>query len=492
MNDLLIAGKTDVGQRRKDNQDTFICTPLWSEASALLVVIDGVGGYAGGDRAAAIAKESIERYMATPNGDPLSMLREAVVFANNQINDERLKDPQLSQMCCVLTAALADSHSGKLYFVHVGDTRLYRYRQEKLVKLTRDHSMVGVREDANELTEAEAMSHPRRNEILREVGSTTHRVDDPDFLESDETDFLPGDQLLLCSDGLTDMITQAQIKAILNREISPEEQLSELIRLANHQGGNDNITVVLAQHMAKDDGAAVAESVATPTLTANHNTTSSATVSPSTPPQTTATTTPVKRSSTGRWVALFLLLALVVAGVVWYQSWPSGNTHPTSDSRSANGSASGDTTFLLSTSRSRIDSLVEMANRSPDHRLLLTDDTIRIDQPLVLTDSLLAIIGSSPQTVIMPLDTTHAQLAMRVDRRGAVTLENMVISGFKTGIETTGDARLQLNRVYFSQVDLPVRATVQQDTCLNTVISVSVQKQSVVPKQTVAPKPTRP
>ncbi|RYF54642.1 MAG: hypothetical protein EOO39_39080 [Cytophagaceae bacterium] len=133
-----------------------------------------------------------------------------------------------------------------------------------------------------------------------------------------------------------------------------------------------------------------------------------------------------------------------------------------------------------------------MANRSPDHRLLLTDDTIRIDQPLVLTDSLLAIIGSSPQTVIIPLDSTRAQLAMRVDRRGAVNLENVVISGFKTGIETTGDARLQLNRVYFSQVDLPIQAAVRQDTCLNTVISVSVQKQSVTPKQAVATKPTRP
>ncbi|GAB3805939.1 hypothetical protein GCM10028819_40300 [Spirosoma humi] len=487
MNDLLIAGKTDVGQRRKDNQDTFICTPLWSDASALLAVIDGVGGYAGGDRAAAIARESIERYMATPNGDPLSMLREAVVFANNQINDERLKDPRLGQMCCVLTAALADSRSGKLYFVHVGDTRLYRYRQGDLVKLTHDHSMVGVREDANELTEAEAMSHPRRNEILREVGSTTHRVDDPDFLESDESDFLPGDQLLLCSDGLTDMITQAQIKAILNRKISQEEQLSELIQLANHQGGNDNITVVLAQNTAKGAGAVTNESVATPTLPADHSPSATSVSS-----QATATTAPVKRSSIGRWVALFALLALLIAGIVWYQSWPSGNAYPPSDSLRTTGSAPGDTTFLLSTSPSRIDSLIDMANRRSDHRLLLTDDTIRIDQPLLLTDSLLAVIGSSPQTVIMPLDSTRAQLALRVDRRGAVTLENVVISGFKTGIETTGEASLHVNRVYFNQVDLPIRAAVRQDTCLNTVISVSIQKQPIVPKQTAAPKPTRP
>lgn len=488
MNDLLIAGKTDVGQRRKDNQDTFICTPLWSEASALLVVIDGVGGYAGGDRAAALAKESIERYMATPNGDPLSMLREAVVFANNQINDERLKDSRLGQMCCVLTAALADSQSGRLYFVHVGDTRLYRFRQGNLVKLTRDHSMVGVREDANELTEAEAMSHPRRNEILREVGSTKHRVDDPDFLESEETDFLPGDQLLLCSDGLTDMITQGQIRAILNRDISLDDQLSELIRLANHQGGNDNITVVLGRNTATATNPPAAEPLPTSTPDRAQQTSMSATAgTPSTQP----TATPAKRSSVGRWVVLFTLLAALVAGIIWYQSWPSGNTHTTSDGLSTNDSALGDTTFLLSAGRSRIDSLISLANRRADHRLLLTDDTIRIDEPLILTDSLLAIVGSSLRTVIMPLDSTKAQLGLRVDRRGTVALENVVIRGFKTGIETTGEATLQLNNVYFSQVGLPVRATVRQDTCLNTVISVSVQKQPVTPKPAISPKPTR-
>src|SRR5690606_38830983 len=125
------------------------------------------------------------------------------------------------------------------------DTRMYRFRGGVLVKLTRDHSLVGIREVANELTEAEAMQHPRRNEILRDVGSLPHRVDNPDFLESGETDFEPGDVLLLCSDGLTDMITQAQIRAVLGRKLSLDAQTTELIRVANQQGGKDNITVVL-------------------------------------------------------------------------------------------------------------------------------------------------------------------------------------------------------------------------------------------------------
>ncbi len=247
---LRIAGQTDVGRARKDNQDTFISQPLWSAHDALLVVIDGVGGYAGGAQAAALAKESIVQYMEKPTGDTLTMLREAVVHANNQIVRQRQEDPSLGRMCCVLTAAVADTQTGKLLYVHVGDTRLYRFRQQELEKLTHDHSLVGVREDANQLTEREAMHHPRRNEILRDVGSLPHRIDDPDFLESDETDLVPGDVLLLCSDGLTDMLTRAEIIDVLSRDIPAEEQITELIRQANDRGGQDNITIVLGQHTA--------------------------------------------------------------------------------------------------------------------------------------------------------------------------------------------------------------------------------------------------
>ncbi|SOD80094.1 PP2C family protein-serine/threonine phosphatase [Spirosoma fluviale] len=482
MNDLLIAGLTDVGQRRKDNQDTFICTPLWSESSALLVVIDGVGGYAGGDRAAAIAKEAIERYMVTPNGDPLSMLREAVVFANNQINEQRQQDPKLGHMCCVLTAALADSSTNKLFYAHVGDTRLYRYRLGDLTKLTHDHSLVGVREDANELTEAEAMAHPRRNEILREVGLATHRVDDPDFLESGETTFLPGDQLLLCSDGLTDMVTQAQIKAILNQSVSLDKQLSELIRVANHQGGNDNITVVLARNNTPTNESVAAEtSAAIPPARANRPTVSS-TAEPVRPE-------PVKRSSTGRWLAMIIVLLCLAGGLYWYQSWPSQTTFMPTDSLSTTASTA-DTVDLTVPATPKLDSLVQAAYRSADHRLVLTDDTLRISQPLLLTDSLLAILGNNRLTVLMPADTASDQVAMRVNRQGAISLDNLVISGFNTGIETNGNAILQLKNVYFKQVGEPVRAVVRQDTCLNTIISVAVQKQSAsVPAPT---KPLRP
>ncbi|GAB3319051.1 hypothetical protein GCM10027299_11250 [Larkinella ripae] len=475
MNSLGIAGQTDVGQRRKDNQDTFICSPIWSETSALLAAIDGVGGYAGGDRAAAIAKESIEQYMATPNGDPLSMLREAVVFANNQIHKERQQNPPLAQMACVLTTALVDSRLRKVYFVHVGDTRMYRFRQGVLEKLTRDHSLVGIREDANELTETEAMQHPRRNEILRDVGSLAHRVDDPDFLESGETGFEPGDQLLLCSDGLTDMITQAQIRAVLGRNLSLEAQAAELIRVANQQGGNDNITVVLAQNNAPAGESAVA--------TKAGKTAPSKPVSPVVPETAAPPAKPAPRRSGGLWLVLGLLLVGVVAGIWWYQDQPSSLHAETGADRLPAVSRLPDTAFVAPTSR--LDSLVQAAYRTPDHQLTLPADTFRIEKPLLLTDSLLRIVGDARLAVFLPADTARAAVALRVLRSGPAHLENILISGFKTGIETTRDTRMQLSNVYFRNVDVPVSAAVRQDTFRNTVFGVSVQN---LPVSTPAPR----
>lgn len=473
MSSLLIAGQTDVGQRRSDNQDTFISTTIWSEAGALLAVIDGVGGYAGGDQAAATAKESIEQYMAKPNGDSLSMLREAVVFANNQINKQRQQDLRLSQMCCVLTAAVADVQSGKLYFVHVGDTRLYRYRRGTLEKLTHDHSLVGVREDANELTEAEAMQHPRRNEIMREVGSTKHRVDDPDFLESGETDFLPGDQLLLCSDGLTDMITQAQIKSILIQKLTLDEQLAELIRLANEQGGHDNITVVLARNNVSSDERPVNPAKA-------YNSPAPQRVSDPIPPVVQETSpvsvAPSKANLTGLWSILGLLLGGLIAGIVWYQFQPSGRVDNATAADSAY-AVNSKPSAALTVMTSRFDSLVQTARQSKDHRLRLPADTFRLQKPLLLTDSLQSIIGGDRLTVFMPADTSQAQVALQIRRSGPVRVENIVINGFKTGIETNQEATLRLAKVFFQQVGLPINVAIRRDTVRNAVVVVSVQNQ---------------
>lgn len=332
---LPIAGQTDVGRSRKDNQDTFVCRPLWSNKDALLLVIDGVGGYAGGAEAAALAKESIVQYMAAPTGDTLTMLREAVVHANNQIVKQRQQNPALARMCCVLTVAVADVEARKLLFVHVGDTRLYRFRASQLEKITHDHSLVGIREDADQLTEREAMTHPRRNEILRDVGSIPHRLDDPDFLEWGETDFLPGDGLLLCSDGLTDMLTRAQVTDVLTQPLLAEEQIAELIRQANEQGGHDNITIVLAQYpveMKTVNG--LPDETLTPNPVRAEPTTA---LKPADSTVVTGTTVApltgenVKSGSTSlRWLGmlmLFIVILLAVA-IAWWQTKAPPHTVP--------------------------------------------------------------------------------------------------------------------------------------------------------------------
>ncbi len=315
---LSIAGQTDVGRRRRDNQDTFVSKPLWSGHDALLAVIDGVGGYAGGDRAAKIARESIETYMAKPTGDTLTMLREAVVYANNQIVRQRQQEPQLAQMCCVLTVAVADADARRLLFAHVGDTRMYRFRAGELHKLTHDHSIVGVREDAGQLNEREAMNHPRRNEILRDVGSVPHRIDDPEFLDSGEEELLPGDVLLLCSDGLTDMLTRAQITAVLTQPLSVEQQIAELIRRANEAGGQDNITVVLAQLPATADAVASDEPAElTPVVPLPD--------SPETPSPSVTPPASDRRKVIGLG---FVLMGVFLAGLAWWSQEPTEAPKP--------------------------------------------------------------------------------------------------------------------------------------------------------------------
>lgn len=469
MDSFVLTGQTDVGQRRRDNQDAFICSTIWANGSALLAVIDGVGGYAGGDRAASIAKESVEHYMATPSGNPLSMLREAVVFANNQIYTQRQEELRLAHMCCVLTAAVVDSQAGKIYYVHVGDTRLYRYRQGILEKLTYDHSLVGIREDAHELTEAEAMQHPRRNEILRDVGSAMHRVDDADFLDSGEVDFLPGDQLLLCSDGLTDMLTRAQIKAVLDQHTTPDAQATELIRLANQQGGNDNITVVLAKHNAP----AVQQPVS---RSSGRNGTTVAAPAPVLPkPAIEAHPTPKQPTTILPLLGSFVAGILVALG--WHYSQLPGAGNPGVPDTLATHHSPAAAAPLVLPANAQLDSLIRAAHHSPEHRLVLPADTFRLSKPLILNDSLAHIMGGNRPTVLLPADSVLVPVAIQIDRSGPVQLHNLVIQGFKTGIDTRPDTKLQLTNVWFQHVGSPIQAVVQQDTFRRAVVSISVQPQ---------------
>jgi len=241
-------GITDKGKRRENNEDTFIARELVTNELVLACVIDGVGGYNGGEVAAAIARNIILRHLENLSGDIIDALQTAIVAANDAILEERKKDITNEQMACVVTCAVADIKNNKLYYAHVGDTRLYLQRDHSLVKLSKDHSVVGFLEESGRLSEEDAMRHPRRNEISKALGFEENINNIDGFIEMGESPFLPGDIILVCSDGLSDMVDSKTMLDILLNKKSLGKQAEALVAAANDAGGNDNITAVLVQN----------------------------------------------------------------------------------------------------------------------------------------------------------------------------------------------------------------------------------------------------
>ena len=239
---LKAAGKTDPGLQRAVNEDR-----LYVDASrGLFIVIDGVGGHAAGGKAADVALSMLRTRLERETGPIATRVREAITIANNEIH--RLADtrPEWSGMACVVTVVVVDDV--RAIVGHVGDTRLYKLSADRIEKVTRDHSPVGEREDAGEVSEREAMRHPRRNEVYRDVGSDMHEPGDPEFIDVSEIQFEPDSALLLCSDGLTDLIESSTIAHLAKQFAGdPDRVVSALIEAANRAGGKDNVTVVYVE-----------------------------------------------------------------------------------------------------------------------------------------------------------------------------------------------------------------------------------------------------
>ncbi|MFB3825262.1 MAG: protein phosphatase 2C domain-containing protein [Bryobacteraceae bacterium] len=237
---LRCASASDPGRVRTNNEDR-----VWIDTErGIFLVVDGVGGQAAGEKAAEIAVERIRGRLERQTGSLEERIREAITVANNEILREARAHPEWAGMACVLTVAVVDD--GSAVIGHVGDSRLYKLRRGTIEKITHDHSPVGVREDARELSEAEAMRHPRRNEVYRDVGSEEHAPDDDGFIETVRIPFESDAALLLCSDGLSDMVTSAEIGRTVARHAGdPCAAVRALIGAANREGGKDNVSVVL-------------------------------------------------------------------------------------------------------------------------------------------------------------------------------------------------------------------------------------------------------
>jgi PPM family protein phosphatase len=236
---IAAAGGTDAGLQREVNEDRFHI----DQSRGLFIVIDGVGGQAAGGKAADVALCMLRERLERETGPVVERVREAITIANNEIYRLASSRPEWDGMACVLTIAVVKD--GTATIGHVGDTRLYKLRDGRIEKITSDHSPVGEREDALELSEFEAMRHPRRNEVYRDVGSEPHAPGDPEFVEVHEIPFDSDDALLLCSDGLTDLVDSGSIlRAVREWAGDPRAVVRALVDAANAAGGKDNVTAV--------------------------------------------------------------------------------------------------------------------------------------------------------------------------------------------------------------------------------------------------------
>ena len=245
MNQLSYYGMTDPGSCRENNEDTYLLERKGSYVIA--AVADGIGGYEGGEVASYLACKYISDYLWDSPEKVMGkdVLKQAVIHANNAVVSQQ-QNPRLCSMGCVLTAVLFDMEQHVAYMYHVGDTRLYKYKDGVLTKLSQDHSLVGLQEDAGVLSEEEAMSHPRRNIITRFIGNA--RLDwNTIYMMDLSFPIETGTQYLICSDGLYDMVSSAEIMEVLAQEGNQQQKVEALINRANLAGGKDNITAIILE-----------------------------------------------------------------------------------------------------------------------------------------------------------------------------------------------------------------------------------------------------
>ena len=248
---LNCAALTDTGVRRTANEDNYCVR----EDLGLFVVADGMGGHVAGEVAARVAVEELERFVASTKNtgpsdawpvlfDPTlgqngNRLSAGMTEANHQIAAQIKRDENLQGMATTAVAILANGKPPAL--AHVGDSRAYLLRKKKFSRLTRDHSWVEEQMRAGALTPEVARDHPWRNIVTRALTGTPGL--EVEVAENFQFDL--ADRLLLCSDGLTTVLSDEAIATVLTSDLGLQNVCEELIRQANEQGGPDNITVVL-------------------------------------------------------------------------------------------------------------------------------------------------------------------------------------------------------------------------------------------------------
>ena len=232
-------GVTDPGRRRRRNEDAYVAVP------PLFAIADGMGGAQAGEVASGLAAAVLEEATGDDRGE--ERVAALIEEANRRVFQRSNEDAATSGMGTTMTVALVDNADGTIAFGHVGDSRAYRIRGGELEQLTDDHSLVGELVRSGRLSPEEAESHPQRSVITRALG-TEPDVDVDTFTVEAEQD----DIYLLCSDGLTDMVSQRDILAAVEASPDLDDAARALVNAANAGGGEDNITVVLFQTAGKE------------------------------------------------------------------------------------------------------------------------------------------------------------------------------------------------------------------------------------------------
>lgn len=230
---MLAYAKTDIGKVRETNEDSYICVP------PLFAVADGMGGHVAGEIASRLASDTLKKCVASREEAPPSatLLEEAILEANSLIFRLAQEKSECAGMGTTITAVYI--HGSKIFWGHVGDSRLYLLRGNQLQQITEDHSLVGALVRSGSITKEESLVHPQRNILTRAVGT-----DEQIKVDTGEIDWVDGDSLLICTDGLTTLVRDEEILSILSAG-GGASCLEMLLAAANAAGGYDNITAVL-------------------------------------------------------------------------------------------------------------------------------------------------------------------------------------------------------------------------------------------------------
>ena len=230
-------GNSVIGMRRTNNEDAIYI----NEQKNLYLVADGMGGCNAGEVASSTAISAFVKAMENAeNGEILDKMMSAVAQCNKEVYQKSRENIEFLDMGTTLVAVTVENE--KMFIVHVGDSRVYLFRENNLQQITTDHSYVMELVKIGSITREEAEVHPKRNIITRAIG-IREDVEADTIIE----DMKQGDKILLCTDGLSNMVSKGEMTKILIEQCSTEEKVKKLVVLANEKGGLDNISLILIE-----------------------------------------------------------------------------------------------------------------------------------------------------------------------------------------------------------------------------------------------------